>query len=57
VAYRELAPPPDLAHLVRCLWVRTGEGEETLVLPDGCLDIITRGGRAVVAGPDTGPSR
>ena len=55
VAYRELSPPHDLAHLVRCMWVRTGTGEETLVLPDGCLDLVVRGGRAFVAGPDTGP--
>jgi AraC-like DNA-binding protein len=54
VAYRELSPPHELAHLVRCLWVRTGTGE-TLVLPDGCLDVIVRDGRASVAGPDTGP--
>jgi AraC-like DNA-binding protein len=55
VAYRELAPPHELAHLVRCLWIRTGTGDETLVLPDGCLDVVVREGRAVVAGPDTGP--
>jgi AraC-like DNA-binding protein len=55
VAYRELPPPHDLAHLVRCLWIRTGTGGETLVLPDGCLDVIVREGRAFVAGPDTGP--
>jgi AraC-like DNA-binding protein len=55
MAYRELAPPPDLAHLVRCLWLRSGSGGEALVLPDGCLDVIVRDGRALVAGPDTGP--
>jgi AraC-like DNA-binding protein len=55
MAYSELAPPPDLAHLVRCLWLRSGTGAETLVLPDGCLDVIVRGGRALVAGPDTRP--
>jgi AraC-like DNA-binding protein len=55
VAYRELPPPHDLAHIVRCLWIRTGTGEETIVLPDGCLDVVVRGGRAIVAGPDTGP--
>jgi AraC-like DNA-binding protein len=55
VAYRELAPPHELAHLVHCLWIRTGTDEETLVLPDGCLDVIVRDGRALVAGPDTGP--
>jgi len=55
VAYRELPPPHDLAHLVRCVWIRTGTGEDTLVLPDGCLDVIVRDGAAIVAGPDTGP--
>jgi AraC-like DNA-binding protein len=55
VAYRELPPPHDLAHIVRCLWIRTGTGDETLVLPDGCLDVVLRDGQAFVAGPDTGP--
>ena len=41
--------------VVRCVWVRTGTGREALVLPDGCLDVVVRAGRAVVAGPDTGP--
>ena len=53
--YRELAPPPDLAHVVRCLWVRTGTGAPSLVLPDGCLDVIVRDGAGAVAGPDTRP--
>jgi AraC-like DNA-binding protein len=26
-----------------------------LVLPDGCVDVLVAGGRALVAGPDTGP--
>ena len=55
MAYRELAPPPELAHVVRCLWTRTGRGDATLVLPDACLDVIVGGGRAFVAGPDTRP--
>src|SRR3954469_8798977 len=38
MAYRELPPPPGLAAIVRCLWVReAGAGEEVLVLPDGCV--------------------
>jgi AraC-like DNA-binding protein len=55
VPYRELPPPPDLAHVVRCLWARSGTGHPALVLPDGCLDVIVRDGRALVAGPDTAP--
>jgi AraC-like DNA-binding protein len=55
VGYRELPAPAELAHLVRCVWVRTGTAAEALVLPDGCTDVIVRDGRASVAGPDTGP--
>jgi AraC-like DNA-binding protein len=55
VAYREFAPPPDLGHVVRCIWSRTGTGAPVLVLPDGCIDVIVRDGHAVVAGPDTRP--
>src|SRR5215217_2543415 len=55
VAYHELAPPPDLAHVVRCVWSRSGTGATELVLPDGCIDVVVRDGIAVVAGPDTGP--
>jgi AraC-like DNA-binding protein len=57
VSYRELPPPPDLAHVVRCIWQREGTGNDTLVLPDGCVDVVARGGRALVAGPDTGPQQ
>jgi len=57
VAYRELPPPPDLAHVVRCLWTRTGSGRETLVVPDGCVDVVAGAGGARVAGPDTRPVR
>ena len=54
--YRELPPPPELAAVVRCLWVReAGSRADVLVLPDGCVDVIVRDGRAMVAGPDTGP--
>jgi AraC-like DNA-binding protein len=56
-AYRELAPPPELATLVRCLWIRTASEAETVdVLPDGCVDLYVRGERAIVAGPDTRPA-
>jgi AraC-like DNA-binding protein len=57
VAYRELPPPADLAHVVHCSWWRNGTGEDALVLPDGCLDVIVRDGGVHVAGPDTGPVR
>src|SRR5215218_5925953 len=50
--YREFPAPP-----LACLWVRTGGGPTTDVLPDGCSDLIWQAGRgAFVAGPDTGPS-
>ena len=55
MAYRELAPPRDLAHLVLCVWTRSGDAADALVLPDGCVDVVVRDGSAIVAGPDTGP--
>jgi AraC-like DNA-binding protein len=55
LVYREFAPPHALAHLVRCVWIRTGTGDATLVLPDGCVDVVVRDGHAFVAGPDTRP--
>jgi AraC-like DNA-binding protein len=56
MAYRELAPPPALAGVVRCLWVReAAEEEDVLVTPDGCVDVVVRAGHAFVAGPDTAP--
>src|SRR4051812_50085867 len=54
--FRALPPPPALAAVVGCLWVRqAGAGEAVLVLPDGCVDVVVRDGCATVAGPDTGP--
>jgi AraC-like DNA-binding protein len=64
--YREWAPPPALRSAVACLWSSqdpadlasspAGAPRATLVLPDGCADIIWQHGRgAFVAGPDTGP--
>ncbi|HEY0717154.1 MAG TPA: helix-turn-helix domain-containing protein [Streptosporangiaceae bacterium] len=64
--YREWAPPPALRPALACLWssrppdqpdsAAVPRGQATLVLPDGCADLIwTQGGRAFVAGPDTGP--
>ena len=56
MSYREHAPPADLAHVLTCTWRRVGRGEEVLVLPDGCVDVVVAGGRAHVAGPDTEPA-
>jgi AraC-like DNA-binding protein len=58
-SYDELAPPPELAPLVACLWRQTaGEDQVQRVVPDGCVDLlwVTDGSevRAEVAGPDTG---
>ena len=54
--YRELAPSRDLHALVACRWVRrvpeTAQDESTLVLPDGCVDLLFRGGSVLVVGPD-----
>src|SRR5687767_2539432 len=56
MAYRELPPPPELAGVVRCLWVREAAvDDDVLVTPDGCVDVVVRDGRATVAGPDTAP--
>jgi AraC-like DNA-binding protein len=55
--YRELAPPPALAGVLDCLWVRVAPPQgaaPVLVLPDACADLIWQSGRgAFVAGPDT----
>ena len=55
-AYMESAPSPPLHALVACRWSRTVSDDEpadpALILPDGCVDVVWRGGRLVVAGPD-----
>lgn len=53
--YREFAPPPSLAAVVECLWVRVPDaGGEVRILPDACVDVIWRQGvGTTVAGPDT----
>lgn len=57
--YREWAAPDALQPAIACLWMRVVPTEgtpPTLVLPDGCVDLIWHKGRvAHVAGPDTGP--
>jgi AraC-like DNA-binding protein len=49
--YREIAPPPDMAAHVACLWVSEASGGA--VLPDGCADVVWTGAGLVVAGPAT----
>jgi hypothetical protein len=53
VVYREFAPPPDLAAHVACVWTSVSRGGA--IFPDGCVDLVWRGDRLVVAGPATGP--
>jgi AraC-like DNA-binding protein len=54
--YCELAPSRDLHALVACRWVRqvteTAKEASTLVLPDGCVDLLWRDGELIVAGLD-----
>src|SRR5262249_19742033 len=54
-AYREWAAPASLRASLACLWTRTAPDESpgpTLILPDGCVDLVWwRGQGAFVAGP------
>jgi AraC-like DNA-binding protein len=54
--YREFAPSPPLHALVACRWLREvppdDPADSTLVLPDGCVDLIWRSGRLELAGLD-----
>jgi len=54
--YREFAPSPPLHALVACRWLRERSAEEpadsTLILPDGCVDLLWRDGKLIVAGLD-----
>jgi AraC-like DNA-binding protein len=57
-AYRELAPPAQFRDLIECFWQRDAGAarSDSLVLPDGCIDIIWAGERPpLVAGPATAP--
>jgi AraC-like DNA-binding protein len=58
--YAEWQAPARLGGAVACLWtsvVPDGADRETLVLPDGCSDLIwEQGVGCIVAGPDTGPA-
>ena len=51
--YREIAPPADLAAHVACVWTSVARGGA--ILPDGCVDLVWRGDRLIIAGPATGP--
>ncbi|MGY1644128.1 DUF6597 domain-containing transcriptional factor [Geodermatophilus sp. SYSU D00703] len=55
--YREVPLSGAPAVLVACVWVqRTTADHVQLVVPDGCLDVVSGAGRdPVVAGADTGP--
>jgi AraC-like DNA-binding protein len=54
--YREWAPPPTLRQRLACVW-SSRDQPATLVLPDGCSDLIWQQGHgAFMAGPDTGPA-
>jgi AraC-like DNA-binding protein len=56
--YRELPPPAALRPAVTCVWASVAPpgGTTTLVLPDGCSDLIWERGRGVhLAAPDTAP--
>jgi AraC-like DNA-binding protein len=56
--YSELAPSRELHALVACRWTREVPNDSTstttLVLPDGCVDLICRDGELMLAGPDRG---
>lgn len=58
--YAEWRAPAALRGAVACLWAGIVPGDadrETLVLPDGCSDLIwEQGVGCYVAGPDTGPA-
>ncbi len=55
--YRAQTPPAALRPAIACLWERRADGTPVRVLPDGCTDIVWRGGiGAILAGPDTGPA-
>ena len=57
--YREFRPRTDLAETVVCTWERTIPEDSapptSRVLPDGCVDLVWRGGKLLIAGPDRGP--
>jgi AraC-like DNA-binding protein len=59
VHYAEFRPPQELRGFVACTWERAVSAGEprpaSRVLPDGCVDLVFRGGELIIAGPDRGP--
>jgi AraC-like DNA-binding protein len=55
--YREFPPSPPLHALLSCRWQRDHPADDpadsTLILPDGCVDVLWRDGRLIVAGIDS----
>lgn len=55
-AYREFAPSRALHPVIACRWLREvpadSDTDSTMVLPDGCVDLIWRDGQVTVAGLD-----
>lgn len=53
--YREHSPPSALQPHFQCLWsgtVAPDYADGFLVVPDGCVDIVCKGGRLLAVGPD-----
>jgi AraC-like DNA-binding protein len=50
MAYREL---PTAHPLLACLWSNEGGPRTHRILPDACVDIVSRDGELIVAGPAT----
>lgn len=58
--YREHSPPPALQPHFQCLWSSTVAPDYAggfLVVPDGCVDIVCKGGRLLAVGPDREAAR
>jgi AraC-like DNA-binding protein len=55
-SYREFAPSPPLHAVIACRWLREVpdkiDRDSSLVLPDGCVDLIWRDGKLSLAGLD-----
>jgi AraC-like DNA-binding protein len=56
--YAERPAHPVLRDVLAAVWTRRiGDGPAAgSILPDGCIDIVAKDGRLLVAGPDTGPA-